>query len=350
MIPADLSSVLEPVSGDAPCGSDLEYDPAFGELDRLAEGKPEQQMGNTIVPAQEPDWKQVQRKAIDLLKRSKDLRPTVHLTRSLLRTDGWSGLAEALTTLHGLVERYWEGLYPSLDPEDDEGRPAAGRLNVLNTLSDTVVVAAIRNLPLVSSRTLGRFSLKDLEIATNEAPPDKNMATPPTMANIDGAAQDCDVNELEATLGAVKKASAAVVELERALEEKADAGTGTFSRLSSLLRKADGFLTPRLAQRKPDAAGASDAGGGAETTGAAAGTPLPRGGGRGGPISSREDVTKALDEIAAYYAKYEPASPIPLFMARCKRLVMMSFFDIVKELAPDGLQQVQVLVGQSPSE
>jgi type VI secretion system protein ImpA len=338
MIPADLSSVLEPVSGDAPCGSDLEYDPAFGELERMAEGKPEQQMGDTIVPAQEPDWKQVQRKAIDVLKRSKDLRPAVHLTRSLLRTDAWAGLAEALTTLQGLVEQYWEGLYPALDPDDDNDPTM--RLNILATLSDTPVLNAIRNTTLVSSRTLGRFSLKDMEIANNEAPPDKNMATPPTMANIDGAAQDCDLNEMEATYGAVKKAAAAVAGLDQVLSEKADASPGTFAKVTALLRKAENFLAPRLAQRKPDAAG--------DSAGATA-APVARGGGRG-PISSREDVTKALDEIAAYYAKYEPASPIPLFMARCKRLVMMSFFDIVKELAPEGLRQVEVLVGQSPSE
>lgn len=347
MIPADLNSVLEPVSADAPCGPDLEYDAAFGELERMAEGKPEQQMGDTIVPAQEPDWKQVQRKAIDVLKRSKDLRPAIHLTRSLLRTDAWAGLAEGLTTLQGLVEQYWDGLYPALDP-DDNNDPTM-RLNNLATLSDTPVLNAIRNTPLVSSRTLGRFSLKDLDIANNEAPPDKNMATPPTMANIDGAAQDCDLSEMEATLDAVKKAAAAVAGLDRVLSEKADAPPGTFGKLSALFRKADNFLAPRLAQRKPDAAGVSEsAGDAAASTGASA--PVARGGGARGPISSREDVTKALDEIAAYYAKYEPASPIPLFMARCKRLVMMSFFDLVKELAPDGLQQVQVLVGQSPSE
>ncbi|HEX2657320.1 MAG TPA: type VI secretion system protein TssA [Polyangia bacterium] len=346
MIPADLNSVLEPVSADAPCGPDLEYDAAFGELERMAEGKPEQQMGDTIVPAQEPDWKQVQRKAIDVLKRSKDLRPAVHLTRSLLRTDTWAGLAEGLTTLQGLVEQYWEGLYPALDPDDDNDPTM--RLNILATLSDTPVLNAVRNVPLVSSRTLGRFSLKDLDIANNEAPPDKNMATPPTMANIDGAAQDCDLSEMEATHGAVTKAAAAVAGLEKVLSEKADAAPGTFGKLAALLRKADNFLAPRLAQRNPDAAGGGESAGEAPAPGASA--PVARGGGARGPISSREDVTKALDEIAAYYAKYEPASPIPLFMARCKRLVMMSFFDLVKELAPDGLQQVQVLVGQSPSE
>ena len=52
-------SLLQPISADAPCGQDMEYDATFLELDRASQGKAEQQMGDTIVPAQEPDWKDV---------------------------------------------------------------------------------------------------------------------------------------------------------------------------------------------------------------------------------------------------------------------------------------------------
>ena len=334
------------MSADAPCGPDLELgsDPDFGELERMVVGKAEQQIGNTIVAAQEPDWKQVQRKAMDLLKRSKDLRPAVHLTASLVKMDGWLGLARGLTTLQGLVERYWDGLYPSLDVEEDNDPTM--RLNILNTFVDTAFLTSVRTTPLVSSRTLGRFSLKDIDIANGESPPDKGTQTPPVMSSIEGAAQDCDLAELEATCGAVKEAVAALAGLEEGLSARIDTGGPSFAKLTTLLRKADGFLAPRLELRKPTAAGAPLADGNASASGGAARS----GGGGRGPISSREDVIKALDEISGYYAKYEPANPIPLFMARCKRLVMMSFFDIVKELAPEGLRQVEVLVGQSPSE
>ncbi len=64
-----------------------------------------------------------------------------------------------------------------------------------------------------------------------------------------------------------------------------------------------------------------------------------------GEIGSREDVLRTLDKIAAYYTRHEPSSPIPLFIERCKKLVTMSFIDIVKELVPDAAQQVGVLTG-----
>jgi hypothetical protein len=41
----DVESLLQPVAGANPCGADLEYDPAFLDLERLVQGKPEQQMG-----------------------------------------------------------------------------------------------------------------------------------------------------------------------------------------------------------------------------------------------------------------------------------------------------------------
>ena len=53
----DVEKLLTEVSPDQPAGEDLEYDPQFGELERSAQGKAEQQFGDTIIPAEDPDWK-----------------------------------------------------------------------------------------------------------------------------------------------------------------------------------------------------------------------------------------------------------------------------------------------------
>src|SRR5258708_29575342 len=112
-----LDTVLAPIAGNDPCGGDLEYDPAFAELERSAQGKSEQQIGSTIVPAEDPDWKSVQRQSTELLARSKDLRVALHLTRALLRTGGWAGFAQGLGVLRDFVDNQWAGLYPRLDPD-----------------------------------------------------------------------------------------------------------------------------------------------------------------------------------------------------------------------------------------
>jgi hypothetical protein len=37
-----------------------------------------------------------------------------------------------------------------------------------------------------------------------------------------------------------------------------------------------------------------------------------------------------------------------MFMERCKRLVTMSFIDIVKDLVPEAVNQVETLKGRTP--
>jgi type VI secretion system protein ImpA len=65
-----------------------------------------------------------------------------------------------------------------------------------------------------------------------------------------------------------------------------------------------------------------------------------------GEITSREDVIRMLDKINNYYEKYEPGSPVPIFMARAKRLVTMNFVDLIKDLAPDAMEKISVFTGE----
>jgi type VI secretion system protein ImpA len=335
----DLEALLAPVTPEDPSGPDLEYDPAFGEIDRVAQGKPEQQIGNTIVPAEAPDWKVVQKKATDLLAKSKDLRVGAHLTRALLQTSGWSGFAVGLGVLRGMIERYWDGVHPRLDPSDNNDPTM--RVNILSSFGEQGTLSVVRSIPLVSSRTLGRVSLKDLEMAAGDAPPPANGAAAPSMANIEGAVTDSDLGELQQTVTALRACLEALAGIEAAIGERVDAAAAvSFGKLPVLLRKGESFLGNRLEQRTAsgaDGAGASAAGNGAGPQRSF-----------GGAINSREDVIRALDAICSYYAKNEPSSPIPMFMERSKKLVMMSFVDIVKELVPDALSRVDILRGQAP--
>ncbi|MGC4088543.1 MAG: hypothetical protein QM756_11735 [Polyangiaceae bacterium] len=65
-----------------------------------------------------------------------------------------------------------------------------------------------------------------------------------------------------------------------------------------------------------------------------------------GEVNSRDDVLKALDRICAYYTRFEPSSPLPFLLQRCKKMVPMSFADILKEIAPNGVAQFETVVGK----
>jgi type VI secretion system protein ImpA len=65
-----------------------------------------------------------------------------------------------------------------------------------------------------------------------------------------------------------------------------------------------------------------------------------------GAITSREDVVRLLDRMCEYYERNEPSSPVPLLLKRCKRLVSANFLDIVRDVAPNAVDQVETLCGQ----
>ena len=71
----------------------------------------------------------------------------------------------------------------------------------------------------------------------------------------------------------------------------------------------------------------------------------PAGSNGTGPISSREDVLRVLVQIRSFYSKHEPASPIPLLIHRIERMVPMTFLEILQELAPDSIKEVNNIVG-----
>ena len=334
---AEIEALLAPVSADDSCGVDLEYgDAAFTAFDRATQGKPEQQIGSTIIPAEEPDWKVLARQAIALLGRTKDLRVAVHLTKALLHTDGLKGLADGMTVLRRFVETYWEGLHPRLDPAD--ANDPTMRINILATLAAPEFVSIVRATPLLTSRTVGQFSYRDLETA---GPADGANGAGLSMATIEAAGMDCDLALLQERTGAALTAGAELKQLESLLSQLiGGAAVPAFGGLAALLQKISGFMQSMMARRVPSDGSGQEVGG-ADGPGAtvAAGSPS-------GEIRTRGDVVRALERISAYYAKHEPSSPIPLLVERCKRLVTMGFLDIIRELAPDGVRQIETLSGE----
>ena len=125
----DLAALLAPVSAEAPSGEPVEYDPQFNELETLSKGTPEQEVGTTIIPAEEPDWREVERVGLELAARAKDLRVAVYLVRAELKLGGLPGMAAGLALIRGYLEQYWPSVHPQLDPEDDND-PSA-RVNAL---------------------------------------------------------------------------------------------------------------------------------------------------------------------------------------------------------------------------
>ncbi len=342
----DVKGLLQEISADSSCGEDLEYDPGFIELERLAAGRAEQQVGDSIIEAEEPDWQAVQNASIELLSRTKDIRILTYLIRAALHTEGYEGATNGIKLLHGLVKQNWEQIHPRLDAEDNNDPTM--RINAISALTDSAtMLTPLSKAPLVSSRMLGRFGLRDYAIATGELEP-LNDADAVDMTRINAAFLDADLEELQATADAVAESIDHLTELEAFITEQV--GTTNAISLSDLVnsfKEAQQVLKGQLQARGVGAEEGTNVDVPSEEGAAPSASGAPA---LSGSINTRMDVTRALDKIIEYYNRNEPSSPIPILMKRAKRLVSLDFVKIIKNMAPDAMNQIDLFRGPEKEE
>ncbi|MDE2087768.1 MAG: type VI secretion system protein TssA, partial [Xanthomonadaceae bacterium] len=166
----------------------------------------------------------------------------------------------------------------------------------------------------------------------------------PSMTDIEA----CCLDGGDEQLMAAASATAASMEHARAIDAAVNDRIGTagpdLKPLLSEIYELKKFLDAEVAKRTPaaesEAAGGDEADGNASGGGAPANAPSGR-------IESPQDVIKKLDEICDYYARREPSSPVPHILRRAQRLVGMNFVDLMKDLAPGGLPEFQVISGST---
>jgi type VI secretion system protein ImpA len=334
----DLELLLEPVTSQSPGGPNLEYSPQYADLERVALGTPERQVGATLIPAEEPEWRQVIDKSVALLKTSKDLRIASQLTRALLEEHAFAGLAEGLTLVRRLVETYWPVCHPRLDADGDDD--PTSRINAMAALTHRDMIQAVRSAPLVRSRAFGVVTLRDID--ASKAKPDDGPSG--AGAPIDAAFRDVPIADLASATRAVEQCREDVGLLERAWATRLESVGPDFTELAFVVAQASQSMSGALRQRQGSSGTAT-----AATEGHAPSSPSGAHTANvnvSGDVHSREDIVRVFDAVCAYYARHEPSSPVPLLLERCKRLVTMSFLDIVKDMLPDGLSTIETIAGK----
>jgi type VI secretion system protein ImpA len=336
----DPEAFLLPVDPTQPSGPNLEYDGDFQAMERARRGKPEQQMGSKTIAAEAADWPQVTELAQSLLARSRDLRVAVPLSEALLRTEGFPGLAAGLALIRGLLERQWDTVHPQLDSDDDND-PTSRVNSLLDLVSADGLLKVMRESTVVRSKTLGRFNLRDIQIASGKLKlTTVPAAEPASQAQIDAAFRDSDLGELQTTLTAVSGALASASAANTLLAEKVGVRAPEFRPLLQDLSELQKLLTEKTAAL----GGASSGGGSVAAPGGAA-----PGSGATGDIRTRQDVARAIDRLVEYYRREEPSSPIPLLLLRAKRLVAKDFLEIIRDLTPSGVSEAESIGGVEKS-
>ena len=349
----DDAAWTEPLADGSVAGPNLELAPEFGALERAAQGKPEQQYGDTIIAAADPDWKEVEEQALALLDRTRDLRVLTHLAVAHLHLAGFADFAAMLASIRQLLTAAWQEVHPQLDP-DDENDPTLRANALLRLAHPSFVLRHIRDLPLANSPRLGRFSWRDIALATGvlETEPDQER---PSEAMIRSAFQDSDMTRLAelraAALDCGRTGDGDRGDLRRphrirhwprfpTAHQVADRGGTRHRPLCRVSHRLPGRNTRAGigTHGRDDASSCSGR--------SAAPSPASRAKlARFAPVRSRAEVIRLLDLVCEYYERYEPSSPLPMLLQRARGLVDKNFLEILRDLAPDGLTQAQTIVG-----
>jgi type VI secretion system protein ImpA len=210
----------------------------------------------------------------------------------------------------------------------------------------------LREVALCNSSRLGRYSLRDIAVATGQQQPADPDAPKLDPAVIDAAFAETNPDDLAALAAAAEEAGRHTAALNEYLA--AQVGTERSPNLhgfQSALAEVNAQLTRHLGRR----AGAAEDADTAQSAGLANANgngSSPHGAAQRltGEIRSNQDVLAALEKICRYYEHNEKSSPVPLFVECAKRLVFKSFLDIYDTLSPDAVQQLRAIsaAGEQP--
>jgi type VI secretion system protein ImpA len=333
----DVDTLLSPLGDEsAPCGPDLEYDSAFLALEDAARSKAEQQFGDTIIPAEEPDWRKVETLSTELMARTKDLRVAMHFVRASTRLQGLAAAADGLRLIHGMLSQFWDHVHPMLDLEDHNDPTM--RLNALAPLVDgQSFLYDLRKAPLGNGRS--GLTGRDIELASGKAQPhDSEKVTP--LPGVVQALKDSEAQQagLVASLSGMVET---VVAIDAVIAQRASASGPEFRPLRLLTQIISDVARQAATDAATESAATAGVGGDLSAAGAAHMAAISQ----PGVLRTRDDAIQALEKVCEWLEAHEPSNPAPLLIRRAQRLMSKNFIDIIRDLVPDSVDQIGKLAG-----
>lgn len=337
----DLDKHLASLSEDQPCGPNLEYDADFLSLEEAARQQATQEFAHgdsgarVTIEGEGPNWPEVRRIAEGLLERTRDLRVAIYYTRALLRTEGFVGIHAGLRLIVGLLETHWPHVHPELDADDNDDPTM--RVNALAPLvSSDAVINDLRASWLLRSRQSGVLGVRDIEVTQGRlAARDGEQTYTDTQINgmlAEAIAQDQGLSgAIVESLALVRRLSAYL------LDQVGSAASLDFKPLQDVLQAVNQALGNVAPAAGSEAAALAETSSDASTDAARPAAP--------GEIRSRQDVTATIERLVAYLERTEPTNPAQWLLRRAHRVMNMNFLEAIVELAPDGLDQAERMVG-----
>jgi type VI secretion system protein ImpA len=352
----NIDALLAPVSASSPCGEDLSFSIEF---DQIAEMRREDDatldQGEWVTSLKVADWPGVVNACGSLLTgRTKDLRLAMWLTEAWAMLDGFAGLDKGLLLCSSLCERYWQALHPQVEQADIEER--VGNIGWLLQR----VAGLVPTLPVTRGRQGAAFTLRDLAAArqlqpTLEKQPDdaaRLSADKVTLDQFNRALRETPARALLETLEAARRCAGHLLAWQAVVDTHLGLDGPGFVQAKETLAEAvrelerlardSGALAPQPPSAPSAETGLHEEGNERFDGLARPGAALP-----GGPPRTRVQALQQLRDVAAYFRRTEPHSPVAYLAEKAVKWGEMPLHEWLRKVVKDegAMAHLQELLG-----
>lgn len=354
---SSLTSPLTTAYG--PCGEDLIFSSDFDQIQEARRfDDPSISQGEWVTDVKEADWHEVIRICEDILgNKSKDLRATCWLIEARSKISGLPGLADGYMLLGQLCESFWDDIHPQ--PEDGDMEQRTGVLDWLANQTPRL----LREVALTHSAR-GNFSLVDHESARATA---KQIERNPGLADeitrnanvsldiFDAAVKETPKAWFADSLRNTQYLRDAIKRVQTLLDARMGEFSPAFGQTFDVLDDLDHFFQRHAGSGMKPAHEPSE-GGQVPVISGQPGMTLPErreptiGGaseGHPGPICSREQAIRQLQDIAAFFRRTEPHSPVAYLAEKAAKWGTMPLHEWLRTVVKDdsALLRMEELLG-----
>lgn len=326
----NFETLLTPISEDKPSGEYLRYSGIYDEISEARRSDKDVAQGEWQTELKIADYRKVISLAVPSLEKdTKDLQIAAWLSEALVKEHGFVGLRDCLKLMVGFQENFWETLHPEIDEGDMEGRA-----NAIAWMEEQSSYA------VKQSKITGYngYSFVDYEDSKKYDIPDNIESLDSTeQARYNALRAEAEkenrvtANKWRAEMASTRRAFyeelnflfeecwAAYNDLNRVIEEKFDRnqapGLNHLKKaLDDVQSQVKKFLEDKRAEEPDEVTEEvieedADGEGGAVVRVAGVAT-------ASGAIQNRQDALKRLADVATFFQKTEPHSPISYIIQR----------------------------------
>lgn len=324
--------LLNPIPGANPAGADLRYDPVYEKIKEARREDDDAPQGEWQHARKVADWPLVIKLAGEALAtRSKDLHLAAWLGEAMLRREGFGAFRATLDVTRGLLEQYWDHVYPEIEDGDLEMRAAP--LEWMGFKLEIPVKSAALNrgghtyFQYAEARSIGTEQEAADDAAKRAKREEAIAAKKPTIEEFDKAFAETPKTFVKQLASDVAAAIGSLQALDDVARDKFGDVAPSFLKLREVLQEEQrvvGQLLAKKLEQDPDPVEAApilaDA---ALGDGAAAGASLG-GAADGARILSaepvdRNDAASRVISAARFLRRTEPLSPASYLMLRALR-------------------------------